>query len=325
MDNPKPYKPSDLDEICIRGKTFINKFSNSEVLVAGSTGFIGSWIIAALNHANRYYNSNIQITGLSRGFSRAQQDKYPTANFIKVDVSKAPLIIDSKPACIFNAATPASPSHGGEDVPQILSAAIEGTRNLINLANSAEKCIFINLSSGIVTKRENDFPLSLGNIKDAYLEGKRISEKIVKEESNKGNLLGTNFRLYAFAGPGISLTDHFAVGNFVNDASHGRPITIKGNPSTIRSYLYPTDLVSNLFNLTCTDSEKVIEIGSSVGITMFELANLVNRALNNKGINQVEMFGDADEYLPKKYNSIIDQKVNLEETISRWGSWLGVL
>ena len=325
MDELKPYNPSDLDEICIRGKTFIDKFSNTEVVVAGSTGFIGSWITAALDHANHHYGSKIKITGLSRGPSQIQKEKYPTSNFMQVDVSKSPMRLNSNPSCIINGATPSSPTHGGEDALQVLSASIEGTQNLINLANSKDSCTFINLSSGIVTKRERDLDLNLSNIKDAYLEGKRTSEKLVEEATSKGNILGKNFRLYAFAGPGISLTDHFAVGNFINDAIQNKPITIKGNPDTTRSYLYPTDLVSNIFDCASNDGAEVVEIGSSLRTTMFELANLVNRVLNNSGINQVENFVDADEYLPNGNFSVTDQKVSLEEAISRWGSWLGVL
>jgi dTDP-glucose 4,6-dehydratase len=223
---------------------------------------------------------------------------------------------------IINAATPSVPNHGGNDSTQILNSAINGTENLVALAEE-NKCFFLNLSSGIVSKRLGDIELDLTSAGDAYLYGKRESEKIVAIANQQGRIAGINLRLYAFAGPGISLKDHFAVGNFLNDARERRPISIKGNPETKRSYLYPTDLVSNVVASVTSRSSQTLEIGSHLQVSMQQLAGLVNEVTGNKGINKSADYGAADAYFPVANNLLREPLVDLKSAILRWNKWLG--
>jgi dTDP-glucose 4,6-dehydratase len=160
------------------------------------------------------------------------------------------------------------------------------------------------------------------SVKDAYLEGKRQSEILVSNATSVGVVKGKNLRLYAFAGPGISLVDHFAIGNFMNDALYHRQISIQGNTETRRSYLYPTDLISNILEST-TCQEQTIEIGSTSDISIHNLANLINKITGNHGIIQSANYGDPDAYFPTLSEMPIKQKVTLENAIKRWASWLG--
>lgn len=278
--------------------------------------------MSTIQHMNRFYNANILVTGIARYPTQEHRDKFPEANFLSIDISKTPIKLEIKPDCIFNAATPSTPAHGGENSEQVIGASHSGTKNLIDVCESSTKTTFINLSSGIVTKRINDKSLNLDNVKDAYLEGKRSGEKLVIDATADGIVRGTNLRLYAFAGPGISLTDHFAVGNFMNDALHGRPILIRGNPETRRSYLYPTDLISNILASAGTQSEGVQEIGSRVDISMIDLAVKINSVMDNKGINQSAEYGQPDSYYPTTSETLLKQEVFLEEAITRWATWL---
>jgi nucleoside-diphosphate-sugar epimerase len=145
---------------------------------------------------------------------------------------------------------------------------------------------------------------------------------LVLKAADDGKIIAKNIRLYAFAGPGISLTDHFAVGNFLNDAISRRSIQIKGNPSTVRSYLYPTDLVVNILRQTENFSSEVFDLGSYTRITMQELALIINRVTKNTGIIQAVEFGAVDEYFPLSALTKVTQNVEIEQSISRWVEWL---
>ncbi len=318
----KRYDNVDLEQIYSQSQGFIEKFRDSHILVAGASGFVGSWLISSVDHMNKFYASNIKITGLARKISPVFVSAFPTVNFINSDIAKKNLEIDFVPDCIFNAATPSSPAHGGEIPGQVLSAAVEGTQNLIETCDSSHMATFVNLSSGIVTKRHQDRSLDLSNTKDAYLSGKRESEKLVEEATALGLVFGQNLRLYAFAGPGISLIDHFAVGNFMNDALHGRSIAIKGNPNTRRSYLYPTDLVVNILAATTLPENRTIEVGSIDDYSISELASVINSVTGNVGINQSPTYGSADAYSPTNNELIVNQQVSLDAAITRWYSWL---
>jgi len=317
------YANSDLEEIARLSKFFIEKYSNSEVLVAGATGFIGSWIIASIQHMNRFHSANIKVIGIARNVHQSMVDSFPETNFLSADISKSPLNIGLHPECVFNAATPSTPAHGGEHADQVMSASHQGTKNLIEALKGSTKSRFINLSSGIVTKQIGDQILNPNIPKDAYLEGKRLSEKSVVDASANNSISGVNLRLYAFAGPGIPLVDHFAVGNFMNDALKKNPILIKGNPETRRSYLYPTDLLANIFASTHAPSGSSLEIGSPFDISMLELANLINSVVENVGIVQSEDYGKPDAYFPIQDNLLVKQSINLETSLERWAAWLG--
>lgn len=321
MKSEKRYNAGDLEQISLLSQGFIDKYRDSRILVAGATGFVGSWIISAIDHMNRFHGSNIEITGISRNNPDRLTSTFTNVKFTNSDISKK-IEINFVPDCIFNAATPSSPAHGGENPEEVLNAAIQGTRNLIGLAHKKEIPTFVNLSSGIVTKRHNDQYLDISVSKDSYLAGKRESEKLVEIATYQDMIKGQNLRLYSFAGPGISLVDHFAVGNFLNDAMQGRPISIKGNPETKRSYLYPTDMLSNILASAVAPAGQPLEIGSTNLVTMEELASLINYVTGNDGIHQSREYGMSDEYFPASNELLINQEVNLESAISKWVYWL---
>ena len=318
----KLYDESDLVEISKKSQSFLSIYSEKSILVAGATGFVGSWLIAFFDYANRYLGAKFQVRGIARAIPAEYRHIYPSIDFFDGDVSSYRFPSSFYSDCIINASTPSVPKRGGQDPSQILKASIDGTANLLELCSENREALFINLSSGIVTKRAKDERLELSHPKDAYLHGKRLSEELVMQATKDGKVKGRIARLYAFAGPGISLTDHFAVGNFVNDALSKRPIAISGNPLTVRSYLYPTDLIINLLNLSDDTAREITEIGSESRVTMQEVATLINLVTGNVGINQSTEVGAVDEYAPPPDSNQIAESVSLTESISRWVNWL---
>lgn len=320
----KPYNPKELEEINTSSGEFKNRFLNSNIVICGATGFVGSWITSSIDHMNRYHGTNISVSAISRRLQPEFISTYPTIKFIPLDVSAQKICNLKRPSLVINAATPSSPSHGGGDPRQVLDAATLGTSNLIEFCSKSPEVVFINLSSGIVTKRKDDILTDLSNVKDAYLEGKRRSEELVTQATSQGLIEGKNLRLYAFAGPGISLVDHFAVGNFMLDAIQTRPILIKGNPESRRSYLYPTDLITNILAAAASPSTKNMELGSTHHLTIRELSQLINSLLDNtnSGVNQISEFGEVDEYFPTVSNLAVTQKITLDAAVVRWAEWL---
>jgi nucleoside-diphosphate-sugar epimerase len=315
------YSELDLMAIVEGSPEFLRRYSNKSICIAGATGFIGSWLISFLDFANAHYSTNFEIIALSRNPSEPLESKLKSVRFLNSDISVETPSISTAIDLIINAATPSSPNHGGNDPHQILNSSITGVENLITLGGFS-KSAFINLSSGIVSKRQDATQLNPYLISDAYLHGKRKSEEIVTSANREGRIKGKNLRLYAFAGPGISLVDHFAVGNFLNDAIHRKPISIRGNPSTRRSYLYPTDLIVNILASEAFQEDRPLEIGSSSPVSMKDLADSINKITGNNGINQSTDYGPADSYFPISRDLLMDPEITLDNAIKRWVTWL---
>ena len=318
----KQYKKSDLAEIARNSDSFLSAHSDKTIFIAGATGFVGSWFLSFFEYANSNLDTRFEVTALARTISNDFRSNFPGVKYLEGEISNFDFGTNFNPDLIINAATPSVPKRGGEDAVQILRGSVQGTENLLRSCSGEKKSVFINLSSGIVSKRVNETALDLSLPKDAYLHGKRVSESLVLKAADDGKIIAKNIRLYAFAGPGISLTDHFAVGNFLNDAISRRSIQIKGNPSTVRSYLYPTDLVVNILRQTENFSNEVFDLGSYTRITMQELALIINRVTKNTGIIQAVEFGAVDEYFPLSARTKVTQNVEIEQSISRWVEWL---
>jgi nucleoside-diphosphate-sugar epimerase len=318
----KRYSESDLEEIARGSEPFLSLFSGKKILIAGATGFVGSWLISLFDFANRQMSTNLEVFALARTIPQDFRENFLKVNHLEGNVADFDFGFSFDPDCVINAATPSVPYRGGLITSQILNGSVNGTQNLLNYCSNHKKTFFINLSSGIVTKRVDDKVIDLNLAKDAYLHGKRTSEELVTNAAQAGKIFGKNLRLYAFAGPGISLTDHFAVGNFLGDAISGRPITIKGNPDTVRSYLYPTDLIINILRQATSSEISPVEIGSHSSVTMKNLAQIINRATGNVGIIESNAPELANVYLPDSSKKMVYQNVEIDESISRWISWL---
>ena len=133
-------------------------------------------------------------------------------------------------------------------------------------------------------------------------------------------------RLYAFAGPGIVLDEHFAVGNFLRDGTEGKQIAINGNPSTMRSYMYPTDLTIWILTALLKPKYLNVNIGSEIPISMLDLANLISDMTSKKG---VKILGDDkvdSNYVPSTLcfiqNYLVSEQIDLSNGLERWIEWL---
>lgn len=319
----KRYFETDLEEIALQSESFLSSFWGKRVLVAGATGFVGSWLISLFDFVNRYTNQEFEVFAFARNIPHNFRVTFTNnITFLEGNVANFNFGNGFNPDYVFSAATPSVPGRGGEDVSQILTSSVDGTRNLLKHCAEETKSVFINLSSGTVSKRTADSVLDLSTPKDAYLFGKRKSEEFVLKSVQTGRIVGKNLRLYSFAGPGISLTDHFAVGNFLADAIANRPISIKGNPHTVRSYLYPTDLIVNILQQAASPVDFPIDLGSPTSITMRNLAKTINMVSGNTGIHERDDYGPPDEYVPGLTSIGVSQSVEIEESIARWLAWL---
>jgi UDP-glucose 4-epimerase len=119
---------------------------------------------------------------------------------------------------------------------------------------------------------------------------------------------------------------------FLHRIYTGRPITIWGDGSVVRDYLYVSDLIDALEAVSRTETEgKVFNIGSGHGVSLQELIGLMTSVLGER---------PAVEYLPSRAldvpASVLDvsrarrelgwePKTDLQEGIARTWDWIRAL
>jgi dTDP-glucose 4,6-dehydratase len=69
---PGKYPSEDLDLIISHTGDIWRKYAGARFFITGGTGFVGSWIIQAIQHANDTLGCGIEILALSRSPDKAR-------------------------------------------------------------------------------------------------------------------------------------------------------------------------------------------------------------------------------------------------------------
>jgi dTDP-glucose 4,6-dehydratase len=297
----------------------------------GGTGFIGKWLTASLGFAKES-GFNIDISIMSRNPSIHEREFAGEGfeiTWIEQDVTKNPNSDLSKFTHIINGATPSSAGTGAIDPMYVYNSILGGNNFFLN-GNSPVDSRYLFLSSGAVSKLEQDeekFDRTLceknhlDSLTTAYAHGKRFAEADITKAIISRGINAQSLRLFAFAGPGLPLDQHFAAGNFLRDYLESGDIEIKGNPETLRSYMYPTDLTAHLLKSLASISHETVEIGSSEVVSMQDLAQIIAGKSDSSKVSKGDHSQSASKYFPTSKN-LLGQTVDLEESFKRWKKWL---
>jgi len=316
---------SDLQEIVTKSQALHDNFRDANILILGPNGFIGNWLREGFLHFNQTLGLNINITGIVRNSS---QTVAKTAGIYREQTFQSwrNSSDDDVVTHVFHCATNSRgiENHGQDGANEI----IDLTSNTIQRVSRNAVPKFIHLSSGAVygeSARKNRLigtltpTESYANL-DSYGRIKLKIEDLVLEATRKGQILGGNPRLFSFYGPGLSLDMQFAISSFVKSARNGNYIQITGNPATERTYMYPTDLISEL--LKCADSPSIqpIHVGGANILSMHELAETVAKVWNVRIESPKGVSIEPNFYSPEV--SEVNNPVGLLDGLTRWKNWL---
>jgi dTDP-glucose 4,6-dehydratase len=133
-------------------------------------------------------------------------------------------------------------------------------------------------------------------------------------------------RMFAFVGPGLPLDANFAIGNFVRDVIAGGPVTIQGDGTARRSYLYAADMAIWLWTLLLNGCHATpYNVGSPEPVSIWELAHMVIE--NTVPGTRVQMLGQgsAAAYVPSidraRNEFRLRPLISLSEGIRRMYAW----
>jgi len=285
----KNYNISDdLGFICSNCLPDLKSISNTSILITGGSGFFGKWFIESIAFANINFSLNISLTLITRDKSKflLNNPKFICFNFLTIvegNILKKQNIKGDFDYLLHMATTTAHETFNGELDESKVKTLEVGTENIIDFAikNKIPKLLFT--SSGVIYGQsdkmhlmEQDFVKPpIVNKGTGLAQGKILAETIITNRCRSHNINYKIARCFSFVGPYLPLDIHYAIGNFINDALQNRPIVLRSEGKSVRSYLYIADTIIWLLKLLVCDEEGVFNVGSERQITIYDLAHKV--------------------------------------------------
>lgn len=332
---------SDRDHVLACTAALWEPLRGQRVFITGGTGFVGTWLTQSLLWADKKFDLGVEVVVLTRhpsGF-RAKAPfitEHKAVELLQGNVQTFSFP-DGQFGFLIHAATetPAKPTAASP--AGTFDADLAGTRRALEFARSAGVRKMLFTSSGAVYGRQ---PETLAGIPEdyagapattdrdsAYAQAKRTSEFLCAAHSRQFGFAVAIARLFAFVGPYLSL-EHYAVGNFIRDAMHGRAIEIQSDGTTVRSYLYAADMAIWLWTILLQgESLRPYNVGSPEAVTVRELAGAVAEVSGNKtGVTVLGRPGvPATRYVPDTSRAETELglkvRIPLRDAIKRTMDW----
>lgn len=314
-------------------------YVDSKILIYGGTGFIGTWLTESLVYANKQLDLHLTISVVTRNKSQARiKFRHPSCQdlrFVEHDFALSELNHSFEADYIFHGSTPTRGLTGSGNEVDMFNSSINAAKHAIKArSNKFLLPRVTHLSSGAIYGAQ-PIEMKLRSEKDyakggvgRYAEAKVEVDQILSDAQSRGKIIFQSPRLFAFAGPLLQMDAHFAVGNFLLDGLSKRPIRVKGNPDTIRSYMYPADLIVAILRIATEEKYQDFNIGSEQSITMSDLATLISSMTSNSSIEFTNPNAVPSNYVPSilSLKEIMPQfkPMGVYESISKWIEWIEV-
>jgi nucleoside-diphosphate-sugar epimerase len=262
------------------------------LLLTGGTGFFGLWLLALLQQLNQQ-GAGIEVTVVSRNPARFldAQPHYRDCAWLRwltCDVRELQEIPGRPPDLILHAAADTSAAAHSKPL-EIFDTILGGARRVFDLAKRSKARRILLTGSGAqygalpagTGVTENYAGACVSNsTSSAYGEAKRMQETLAALYAEDHGLETVMTRCFAFAGPGLPLDAHFAIGNFVRDALRADAIVLNSAGEAVRSYLHGADLAAwLLFMLVKGQAGEAYNVGSDQAISIADLAVRVGQRL----------------------------------------------
>jgi dTDP-glucose 4,6-dehydratase len=275
------------------------------VLIAGGAGFLGSHL------CTRFIRDGWQVLcvdNISTGqlVNVAHLERESSFNIEIADVARLktpPGPLDA----ILHFASPASPIDFGRLSIEILTANSIATVRLLDIARE-KRCRFLFASSSAVYGMPEVHPQDenySGNVdpvgpRSVYDEAKRFAESLCTAYHKSYGIDIRIARIFNIFGERMRANDGRVVPALVCQAILGLPMTVTGDGTQTRSFMYVEDLVDGIVALLSSTYSAPINLGNPGEISMLQLAEIIRKvAVSNSSITFVpRSAGDPERRCP---------------------------
>ncbi|KAL9652588.1 hypothetical protein ABK040_000155 [Willaertia magna] len=284
-----------------------------KILVTGGAGFLGSHMVDCLLEKSNgqdeiYIVDNLQ-TGSLENLKHLNDNK--NVHFIKADVidmlqdERITKLTDIKQ--IYHMACPASPPHYQVNPIHTLLTCVQGTYNVLKLANEWKARVLVTSTSEVYGDPSISPQVETywGNVnctgtRSCYDEGKRAGETLCFDFNRQFGTEVRVARIFNTYGPRMNLTDGRIISNFVYQALKDIEITVYGTGEQTRSFCYVSDQIAGLYSLMNQDkSIGPINIGNPDEHSVLEMAQIIRKEIGETEKNQI-VFKELPQDDPKQ-------------------------
>ena len=249
-------------------------------LVSGAAGFIGSHL------CDRLLEEGFAVVGIDNFVTGAMRNiehlaGNPQFQFFEHDVIEA-VTVPGHFTHVLHLASPASPKDYLEYPIETLEVGSIGTRNMLRVAKRDGARFLLTSTSECYGDPavHPQVETYWGNVnpvgpRSCYDESKRFAEAMTMAFHRKCGIRTGIARIFNTYGPRIKLNDGRVVPSFLDQALHGKPITIYGDGSQTRSFCYVSDMVDGLFRLLLSEEVYPVNLGNPVELTIREFAEQI--------------------------------------------------
>ena len=337
---------SDIEQIVKNIRDVSNQFSGKTVLLTGGRGFLGRYFMEIFNSLNeQILKEKVKVIVLDNlitsGKEGADIPSYEKIEFINHNVIEK-FSTDEKIDFIIHAAGIASPYYYRAYPLETLEVAINGTKNMLELAvqNSARLSFFSSSeiygdpdSKNIPTKESYKGNVSCTGPRACYDESKRVGETLCNIFHNLKGVCTNTIRPFNVFGPGMQETDYRVLPNFTSRIKGDIPLQIYGTGNQTRTFCYITDAMEGFIRVILNGVPgEAYNIGNpNPEISVIELIEKIEFILDKKVKYNIVDYPDsypADEpnrrcpdILKAKRQIKYQPKVDINEGLRRFIRW----
>jgi dTDP-glucose 4,6-dehydratase len=328
----------DLDHVLGHTRGAWEQLRGARIFLTGGTGFFGGWLLESFVHANAQLGTNARVVVLTRSIAAFAKKAPHLAAAQGVELVEGNVTSFQFPEGQFSHIIHAAVDY--TDPLGLFTSIVEGTRRTLEFARHSGARRFLFASSGAVYGRQppeiSHLPETFAGapdpllVRSAYGEGKRAAEFLCAAYLENYAIETVIARGFAFVGPYLSLGGGAAVGNFIGDVLANRPITIQGDGTAYRSYLYAADLAIWLWTILCLGRPgRAYNVGSDAAVTIKELAEVVaairDPATPVRVLGQAQAGKPAERYVPSvdraKSELGLESRIDLKDGVRRAARW----
>jgi UDP-glucuronate decarboxylase len=256
------FLSSDIDEVVERISNIAKDLSGKNVLLTGGRGFLGRYFVEIFDRLNKdVLDKPVTLIVLDNlitaGKEGAQIPKYNHIEFIKHNVIQ-PFAYEGALDYVIHAAGIASPYYYRAYPIETMEVAINGTRNMLELAKkSSARFSFFSSSEIYGDPDAKHVPMQesyRGNVscqgpRACYDESKRAGETLCYIYHTQNGTATNTIRPFNIYGPGMQETDYRVLPNFASRIKSGSPLHIYGDGTQTRTFCYITDALVGFFKV----------------------------------------------------------------------------